>query len=70
MHESRGLGDVYKRQLKMKADITGTVTPAHPDLWQLAYNRGGKHKALGPNPALHLVLPGPAPCSPELLTPS
>ena len=23
---------------------------------------GGKHKARGPNPALHLVLSGPAPC--------
>ena len=23
---------------------------------------GGKHKACGPNPALHLLLSGPAPC--------
>ena len=23
---------------------------------------GGKHKACGPNPALHLVLSGPSPC--------
>ena len=26
------------------------------------YGTGGKHKARGPNPPLHLVLWGPAPC--------
>ena len=26
------------------------------------YTTGGKHKARGPNPALYLVLSGPAPC--------
>ena len=28
----------------------------------LFYGAGGKHKTCGPSPALHLVLPGPAPC--------
>ena len=30
--------------------------------WRTIYSTGGKHKACGPNPALHLVLSSPAPC--------
>ena len=36
----------------------------------LVYTTGDKHKACGPNPALHLVLSGPAPCFYPVAVPS
>ena len=36
----------------------------------IMYGPGGKHKARGPNPALHLVLSGPTPCFYPVAVPS
>ena len=36
----------------------------------MVYSTGGKHKACGPNPALHLVLSSLAPCSHLVAVPS
>ena len=38
--------------------------------FSIVYSTGGKHKARGPNPALHLVLSGPTPCFYPVAAPS
>ena len=52
--------------MEAKEAVSSWVTSLTGSHWSashpMLYGTGGKHKACGLNPTLHLVLSGPAPC--------
>ena len=48
--------------MKLSANFSTETLQARRHWQEIFQITGGKHKAHRPNPALHLVLSGPAPC--------